>query len=172
MWHRRKILETIGVVSQIIHEDGYYNDLITSANHSYYRVDIRNPSANTTYLMNKSTLIQLRSKYLDFDQMEVQWLCFVDNQIRLVRRDLSNSTVVTSQMNPSIKLTTTSNRSPISAQRPIILNQTIDFNSALQFSNALIYSILPHDHEHIRSWHLKVRSPLWASSLELLPFSH
>jgi hypothetical protein len=50
------------LVFQIIHEDGYYDELITSANHSFYRIDILNPHENTTYLMSKSTTIQLKSK--------------------------------------------------------------------------------------------------------------
>ncbi|CAF2784978.1 unnamed protein product [Rotaria sp. Silwood2] len=131
------IYNKAGHIQQIIHEDGYYNELLTSANHSFYRIDIINPNENTTYLMSKSKTIQLKN-----------------NQPRLVRRDLSNSTIVISTLDPSVKLISSSNRSLTLKNR----HQTIEFNSIFQFSNSLIYSVLPYDNEQIRSCHLKINN--------------
>ncbi|CAF0873274.1 unnamed protein product [Rotaria sordida] len=131
------IYNKAGHIQQIIHEDGYYNELITSANHSFYRIDIINPNENTTYLMSKSKTIQLKN-----------------NKPRLIRRDLSNSTIVISTLNPLVKLISSSNRSLTLKSR----HQTIEFNSTFQFSNSLIYSVLPYDNEQIRSCHLKINN--------------
>ncbi|CAF0971515.1 unnamed protein product [Rotaria sordida] len=131
------IYNKAGHIQQIIHEDGYYNELITSANHSFYRIDIINPNENTTYLMSKSKTIQLKN-----------------NKPRLIRRDLSNSTIVISTINPLVKLISSSNRSLTLKSR----HQTIEFNSTFQFSNSLIYSVLPYDNEQIRSCHLKINN--------------
>ncbi|CAM4869415.1 unnamed protein product [Rotaria socialis] len=131
------IYNKAGHIQQIIHEDGYFNELITSANHSFYRIDIIGPNENTTYLMSKSKTIQLKN-----------------NQPRLVRRDLSNSTIITSSLNPSVKLISSSNRSLTLKNR----HQTIEFNSSSQFLNSLVYSVLPYDNEHVRSCHLKINN--------------
>ncbi|CAF4430500.1 unnamed protein product, partial [Adineta steineri] len=109
----------------IIHDDGYFNELIPSANNSFYRIDILNPNGNRTYLINKSTRIQLKN-----------------NKRRLIRQDLSNSSIVMSELNPSLKLITSSTMTN--------RHQIIEFNSTYHFSNSLI-----HNNEQINSWHLK-----------------
>jgi hypothetical protein len=75
-----------------------------------------------------------------------------DNIPRLIENESSNSSIITSALNPLIKLISTFNRSSSLTNR----HQVIQFNSISQFSNSLIYSILPYDNEQIRSWHLKV----------------
>ncbi|CAF1592934.1 unnamed protein product, partial [Adineta ricciae] len=125
------LYDKAGHIQRITHEDGYFNELIPSANCSFYRIDILNPKGNTTYLINKSTRIQLQN-----------------NKPRLIRRDLSNSSIiVSSETNPSLKLVTSST----------ITNryQMIEFNSSIQFSNSLIF-----DQEQSHSWHLKINDYL------------
>jgi hypothetical protein len=70
----------------------------------------------------------------------------------LIHKESSNSSIITSELNPLVKLISTSNRSSSLTNR----HQVIEFNSIPQFSNSLIYSLLPYDNEQIRSWHLKV----------------
>jgi len=79
-------------------------------------------------------------------------LFFKDNKPRLIYKDLINSSIIISELNPLVKLISISNRSSSLTNR----QQIIEFNSTYQFSNSLIYSILPYDNEQIRSWHLKV----------------
>ncbi|UJR35679.1 hypothetical protein I4U23_028429 [Adineta vaga] len=124
------LYDKAGHIQRITHEDGYFNELIPSANRSFYRIDSLNPNGNITYLINKSTRIQSKNK-----------------QSRLIRRDLSNSSIIISESNPSLKLITSSsvtNR-----------HQIIEFNSSLQFSNSLVF-----DQEQSHSWHLKINDNL------------
>jgi hypothetical protein len=118
-------------------------------------VDVMNPTGNTTYLINKSTRIEVKSKRkpaIDFIDAEL----FSDNQSRLIRRDLSNSSMVMSELTPSPKLITSSN----------VTNrqQIVEFNSSFQFSTALIF-----DQDQSHSWHLKVQP--WID-LALIFLSH
>jgi len=104
--------------------------------------------------MSKSTRIQLKSiktKFLFFLLFN-NFVLKIDNKPRLIHKDLINSSIIISELNPLIKLISTSNRS----SSLTIRHQIIEFNSTSQFSNSLIYSILPYDNEQIRSWHLKV----------------
>ena len=79
---------------------------------------------------------------------------YLDNLPRLISKESTNSSIITSQFNPSIELITTSNRSSTS----IIRHQILTSNSIPQLSTSLIYSLLPYDNEPIRSWQLKVRN--------------
>ncbi|CAF4023410.1 unnamed protein product, partial [Adineta steineri] len=124
------IYDKAGHIQKVIHDDGYFNELIPSANNSFYRIDILNPNGNRTYLINKSTRIQLKN-----------------NKRRLIRQDLSNSSIVMSELNPSLKLITSSTMTN--------RHQIIEFNSTYHFSNSLI-----HNNEQINSWHLKINNNL------------
>lgn len=81
---------------------------------------------------------------------------YSDNQPRLISKESTNSSLITSPFNPSIELITTSNRSSTS----IIRRQILTSNSIPQFSTSLIYSLLPFDNEPIRSWQLKINEHL------------